>query len=141
MTARLHGAADGLRERAERPVEPVFRAEFERDAAISRRALGEAAFAAAWVEGRRRPIEEVVAEALALRIAPLPPPRATLTPRETEILHLLAGGMSDAAVAGALFISVRTVEHHVARILAKFSVQSRSAAVAAAREARLVPPA
>ena len=51
VAARLYGAADGLRERASRPIEPVFQAEFARDAAFARRALGEAAFSTAWAMG------------------------------------------------------------------------------------------
>ena len=62
-----------------------------------------------------------------------------MTPRETEILRLLAAGMTDPAIAEALFISVRTVENHVAHILAKLGVRTRDAAVVAALAAGLVP--
>jgi DNA-binding NarL/FixJ family response regulator len=50
---------------------------------------------------------------------------AALTPREAEILPLVAAGETDAAIAERLFISVRTVENHVAHILAKLGVRSR----------------
>ena len=49
---RLYGAAEAQRERIGRPIEPVYQEEFEQDVAVARRALGEAAFAAAWAEGR-----------------------------------------------------------------------------------------
>ena len=59
-----------------------------------------------------------------------------LTPREREILQLLADGMSNADVAGRLFISQETVKSHVRHILAKLEADTRTHAVAIAlREA------
>lgn len=60
-------------------------------------------------------------------------PGALLTAREQEVLTLLDSGHSDAAIARDLFISVRTVKHHVSHILQKLSVSSRKEAVDAAR--------
>jgi DNA-binding NarL/FixJ family response regulator len=48
-----------------------------------------------------------------------------VTPREAEVLHLLGDGLSNAAIADQLFLSVRTVETHVSSLLAKLHVQSR----------------
>ena len=59
-----------------------------------------------------------------------------LTPREREILQLLADGMSNADVAAKLFISQETVKSHVRHILAKLEADTRTHAVAIAlREA------
>jgi DNA-binding CsgD family transcriptional regulator len=57
---------------------------------------------------------------------------AQLTQREAEILALIAAGRRNAEIAGQLFLSPRTVAHHVTSILAKLGVQSRTEA---AREA------
>jgi DNA-binding NarL/FixJ family response regulator len=59
-----------------------------------------------------------------------------LTGREREILQLLADGMSNADVAGKLFISQETVKSHVRHILTKLEADTRTQAVAIAlREA------
>lgn len=62
----------------------------------------------------------------------------TLTPREREILQLLANGMSNADVASHLFISPETVKSHVRHILSKMEADTRTQAVAIAlREAMI----
>ncbi len=61
-----------------------------------------------------------------------------LTPREREILQLLADGMSNVDVAAKLFISQETVKSHVRHILAKLEADTRTQAVAIAlREAMI----
>jgi DNA-binding CsgD family transcriptional regulator len=57
-----------------------------------------------------------------------------LTKRETEILALLSDGLRNSATARRLFVSTKTVDHHVAAILAKLGVPSRAKAVAVARK-------
>jgi DNA-binding CsgD family transcriptional regulator len=53
-----------------------------------------------------------------------------LTVREAEILTLMADGLRNAAIAQRLFVSTRTVDHHVSSILAKLGAKSRSEAIA-----------
>ena len=64
----------------------------------------------------------------------------TLTEREAEILELLAGALTNAEIAQALFISEHTVRTHVARVLAKLRLHDRAQAIVLAYETGLVRP-
>lgn len=71
-------------------------------------------------------------------------PRATtdlLTGRERDVLRLLKEGMQNKEIAGKLFISAKTVDHHISNILAKLDVNSRGKAVEAASRLGLLPAA
>jgi DNA-binding CsgD family transcriptional regulator len=57
---------------------------------------------------------------------------AGLTRRQLEILSLMAEGLTNAAIGERLYVSTRTVDHHVTAVLAKLGVKSRAAAVAEA---------
>ena len=61
-----------------------------------------------------------------------------LSAREAEVLHLLAAGKTNRAIAAELGISERTVDRHVSNIFTKLDVSSRSAATAYAYEHDLV---
>ena len=65
---------------------------------------------------------------------------AALTPRERDVLVLVAEGRTDQEVADRLFLSRRTVNAHVARILAKLDARTRRDAAIRGRELGLLPP-
>ncbi|NEB14736.1 response regulator transcription factor [Streptomyces coelicoflavus] len=65
-------------------------------------------------------------------------PGTTLTRRETEVLALVAGGLSNQAIGHRLHLTEGTVKSHLARIYAKLDVDSRTAAVATATSLGLI---
>ena len=76
---------------------------------------------------------------------PAPPePRSTLSPRELEVLELVAAGLTNEAIAERLCLSVRTVERHLSNVYAKLRVSGKAGRAAAAvqllRDATCRPP-
>jgi DNA-binding CsgD family transcriptional regulator len=82
--------------------------------------------------------------ALGVRSIPVGPRSATrgdplgLTRREREVLEEICAGQSNAAIAAKLFISAKTVDHHVSAVLAKLGAPSRNAAAAQAAKLGLL---
>jgi DNA-binding CsgD family transcriptional regulator len=129
LAARLFGAVDALRNALGLSATAADRDRYDPPRERLRVALGDDAFAAAVKAGRAMPLEDAIAEAMAFRPAPSasmrrPAPHG-LTPREVEVLRLVAQRWTDKEIAEALFLSPRTVTTHVTSILNKLGVVSR----------------
>jgi predicted ATPase/DNA-binding CsgD family transcriptional regulator len=143
----LFGAAEALRETLSEAVpfqlkpEEIAWREPHRLRAGS--LLGQGAWEETLAEGQAMGLREAIEYALSPEepstpapgqppIAPGPP--AGLTPREVEVLRLVASGMTNAQVAEALFLSPRTVQRHLNSVYHKIGVGSRTAATRFALE-------
>jgi DNA-binding NarL/FixJ family response regulator len=132
---------------------PADKLAYDRDVAAVRAQLANATFVKVWAAGHTMPLQEAIAEALgedegAAELTQ-PEPEATpfapkydhpndLTPREVEVLRLVAAGLSNAQIAQQLVVSPRTVEAHLRSIFRKLAVTSRTAAARFALEHGLV---
>jgi non-specific serine/threonine protein kinase len=146
--ARLAGAAAALFEAIGAEVDEALHGttrrlglDYGKLIAGLRHVLGEERFVAEWTAGHGRTPQEAVAAALAKPSADLPSASAApagtepaetlgLTPREADVLRLLALGFSNREIGERLFISPRTVNFHVTNLLAKLDLDSRAAAAA-----------
>jgi DNA-binding CsgD family transcriptional regulator/transcriptional regulator with XRE-family HTH domain len=134
--ARLLGAADALGEALGATIlAPVNRLTHDMALETIGTRLGAAELAAARAQGRALRLDEALAEAdLAAERVSLPAPRATttaarppdtLTPREHDVLRLLADGYSDRQIAATLGIAPATARVHVHHVLGKLGLRSR----------------
>ncbi|MGE0295381.1 LuxR C-terminal-related transcriptional regulator [Pseudonocardia sp.] len=105
-----------------------------RDATLDQVVSGVRAVAAG-----RRTLDRRSSEALLRASTPAaPPPEQALTGRQLEVLRLLASGMSNRDIAGALTVSEGTVKFHLAKIMRRLDAPGRAAAVYAASRQGLI---
>jgi predicted ATPase/DNA-binding CsgD family transcriptional regulator len=151
--AQLLGAAEALRERLHSPIPRAALPTYQQTMAGIQSSLSMIQFATAWMEGRALSPAEAIALAredpphLDVAHAEAEPApgsvwtsdvaRLNLTPREMDVLRLVAQGRSNREIADSLFISVPTVKRHLTNILRKLDLPSRSAATAYAHTHRL----
>jgi DNA-binding CsgD family transcriptional regulator len=142
--ARLWGAIAGLRRITGYEFWLPERDVFARSEAALRKEIGPSTFDAEFAVGNSLGLEEALAEATVVtasataRDAAPPSARFGLTPRELEVLRLVVAGRTDREIAETLFISRHTAMKHVANILGKLGVASRTTAAALARQEGLV---
>jgi DNA-binding NarL/FixJ family response regulator len=89
----------------------------------------------------RRLLDTFVPRLAPPAVAAAVPALRSLTARETEVLRLMAQGLSNAEIAASLTIATETVKTHVARLLAKLGVRNRVQAVVVAHRSGLAGPA
>jgi predicted ATPase/DNA-binding NarL/FixJ family response regulator/transcriptional regulator with XRE-family HTH domain len=146
VLGRLLGGVDALRATSSLRLSPRQQARFDQRAATVRAALGEAAFAVAWAEGRALTLAGLVEAAFAIlepaglaeaetEIQPPPPKpyaRHPLSPREQEVLALVAAGLTNKEIAERLVIGESTAKYHLTSLLNKLGADNRTQAVACA---------
>jgi DNA-binding CsgD family transcriptional regulator len=136
-SARLLGVADQALADLGHTLEPLEARLAELDRQRLREAMGTEAFDAEYAAGRTLDPAQVAIE-LGPRhtMAGLPqmaisgPDASVLTPRERDVLKLVAQGLSNADIARRLVLSEHTVHRHLANILRKLDLSSRAAAAA-----------
>ena len=141
----LFGAAQAMQAVTGAPSPPSAMADYQRTIADARQALGPERFEAAWAAGAALSLEEAVDLALA---APVPDaatdvahagqprdataspaasrPGVPLTPREQEVVALIAQGLSNRQISEALTLSVRTVERHIENVYNRLGITGKA---------------
>jgi DNA-binding CsgD family transcriptional regulator len=146
---RLWGAAEALREEIGATLShwDLYGYDYEGRVSAARTMLGdEGAWEAVFAQGRAMSAKEATEYALSqegIPAAPESPPadgRTTdpLTPREREVAGLVARGLANHQIASELYLSERTIETHVSKILRKLGLASRAQIATWATERRLL---
>jgi len=139
--ARLFGAAQALRDAIGTVLFPAERADHERELAAVRAGTTDARFSRAWSEGQAMTFDQATEYALVVadpdsRATEPPPapddPLSPLTPREREVVALIARGLTNSQIAADLVLSIRTVERHIENIYEKLGVRGKAARAAVA---------
>lgn len=145
QSVQLAGSAENIFQTLGFHLDPVDRVAFDQAMSGLRRQLGEIAFDALWARGQAMTPAQAVIVARQylmhslLETNPALPADALdrpfgLTPREVEVLCLLASGLSNEDIARRLHLSLHTVKAHLRNIYSKLAVDSRSAAMRFALE-------
>ncbi len=144
-SARLHGAADRALADLGETLEPLEARLAGLDRQRLRAAMGDEAFDAEYAAGRTLDLADVLAavgpaDAAAgqARVAVSSEAASVLTPRERDVLRLVAQGLSNPDIARRLYLSEHTVHRHLANILRKLNLSSRAAAAAWGARAGIV---
>jgi non-specific serine/threonine protein kinase len=140
LALKLAGAAAAYEEVNQTHLPDPLRGLLDEWLAPARAVVG-ATSAKLFAEGRSMTLDDAVAHALADE--PEDPwrvgPGTSLTRRESEVAALVARGLTNRDIAGQLYISVRTVEVHVDRILSKLGFRTRTQLAAWVHEEGLAP--
>jgi len=131
---RLWGAAEALREEIGVLLQPEDRRVLDPFLGAARSSLGEAGWQVALAEGRAMMPDQAIEYSLSAEDPVSPPPitdrsdgiSAVLTAREEEVAILVSGGLTNRQIAAELSISEHTVATHVAKILKRLGLNSRS---------------
>jgi non-specific serine/threonine protein kinase len=129
--ATLLGACAALRQNTGLSMPPMSRSTCARDLAVARAALGKQRFATAWAAGSGMTVDRLADYARRTYAASSRPqvvPRDPVSPRERQVLALLARGYTNRQIARELVISGRTADGHVAHILTKLGLSTRAQA-------------
>lgn len=141
--AQLWGASQALRESIGAPLTPADRGVQERHQSAARARVGAEHWAEAWEVGRSLPLGTILHDVQDIvthdwPAASKPSAPGGLSPRELEVLRLVADGLTNAEVATRLSLSPRTIGQHLRSIYNKLGVGSRTAAARFAIEHNLV---
>jgi len=149
--ARLWGAAQALHETKGIPRDDDFLAEADARISDVRSGMGVGTWEEAYRKGRVMTLDEAVSYALEEKeIDPLSTPApeeptagqapGALSRREEEVAANVAQGMSNRQIAQQLYLSERTIENHVSKILRKLELASRTEIASWATQQRLIAP-
>lgn len=129
VAVRLFAAAHALRFPQGYARSQAEQVRHEQHFALAREGLGDKTFATAWAEGEALSVDEAVAYASRGRRSASRPVNGwdSLTTAEREVVRLVSQGLSNPEVGRRLFISPRTVGHHLTHVFDKLGIRSRGA--------------
>ena len=130
---RLAAGASAWREASGCRAWPIDDRRLRADLDLARTALGEDAWTAAWTEGAALSLEDAVSYARRARGERRRPSSgwASLTPTETDVVRLVAEGLTNPDIAARLFVSRATVKTHLVHVFSKLGVATRAELAAA----------